>query len=188
MKTHQPFRILLISLAFLVLMVLALESHAQFFTSHARASKRNPDIPTIVRSDMMDFDISKNVVVFTGNVQVDDADMQIFCHKLIINFEGEGEISEENTNRSVKDIVCLKNVVIIRKLSEAESKGGEQKALAGKAVYDVKAGKITLTENPELRRGPDQIRGRVIQFWIDSERLNVEGATELQIRSNPNTN
>ncbi|MBN1864596.1 MAG: hypothetical protein JW808_06810 [Victivallales bacterium] len=176
-----------LSLAIFLCVFMAFSGKAQFFSSHAKSSKRNPDIPTVVKAETMDLDISKNVAVFTGNVQVDDADMQIFCHKLIINFEGEGEFDEENTNRSVKDIICLKNVVIIRKLGEVDSKEGEQKALAGKAVYDVKSGKITLTEDPELRRGEDLIKGRVIQFWIDSERLNVEGSTELRIRSNPST-
>ncbi len=187
MKIHDssasPAKLLL---AVCLCLFIPLSGNAQLFMSNARASKRNPEIPTVVKADTMDLDISKNVAVFTGNVQVDDADMQIFCHKMIINFEGEGEVSEENTNRSVKDIICLTNVVIIRKLDEAESNDGEQKALAGKAVYDVKSGKITLTENPELRRGSDLIRGRLIQFWTDSERLNVEGSTELRIRSNPN--
>lgn len=196
---------------------LSFSSQAQFFSSRFSSKKRNPEIPTIIKADTMDFDLSKNVAVFSGNVQVDDVEMQIFCHKMIINFEGnieksaeqeitgkkvekkeenkvekkaekKDESAEEGLNKSVKSIICLKNVVIIRKLEEDEEGGGQQKALAGKAVYDVKAGKITLTEKPVLKRGGDSIKGRKIEFWLNSERLNVDGGTELQIRSNPNLN
>lgn len=160
-------------------------SQAQLFSSK-RAKKRDKTIPTIIKSDSMDFDISKNVAVFSGNVQVDDAEMKIFCHKMIINFEGNAKNSEDN--KTIKDIICLKNVVILRKLNDVEGKDGEQKALAGKAVYDVKAGKITLTENPELRRGDDSVKGEVIMFWTDSERLSVKNSGEVQIRSKPSDN
>ena len=185
----------------LILMGFAFTSQAQLFSS-TRMKKRNKEIPTIIKSDSMDFDISKNVAVFSGNVQVDDAAMKIFCHKMIINFEGKAkDVAKEKVtktankpkskdgkakeNKTVKEIICLKNVVIIRKLDAEGGKTGEQKALAGKAVYDVKAGKITLTINPELRRGEDLVKGEVIMFWTDSERLTVKNAGEVQIRQKP---
>lgn len=173
-------------LLFLLSLILGLNLNAQFFSAHLKSKKRNTEIPTIIKSDSMDFDLSKNLAVFSGNVQVDDAEMQIFCHKMIINFEKGSANEGENQNQSVKDIICLKNVIIIRKLSDEEGKGGEQKALAGKAVYEVKAGKITLSENPELKRGPDTLKGEVIMFWLDSERLTVHRGSQLQIKSRPN--
>lgn len=166
----------------LLFMCFAFSSQAQLFSSK-RMKKRDKTIPTIIKSDSMDFDISKNIAVFSGNVQVNDESMKIFCHKMIINFEGKAKNTE--TKKTIKDIICLKNVVIIRKLDTEEGKAGEQKALAGKAVYDVKAGKITLTINPELRRGEDLVKGEVIMFWTDSERLTVKNAGEVQIRSKP---
>jgi lipopolysaccharide export system protein LptA len=53
-------------------------------------------------------------------------------------------------------------------------------------VYDVKAGKITLTENPELKSGEDSLKGEVIMFWTDSERVSVQRSGKLQIRSKSN--
>jgi len=177
------YKILLI-LLFLFYCVIPLK--AQLFSSK-RSKTRDKTIPTVIKSDSMDFDISKNVAVFSGNVQVEDAEMTIFCHKMIINFEGNAKNTE--SNKSVKDIICLKNVIIIRKLDKKESKSGKQKALAGKAVYDVKAGKITLTENPELQRGEDSLKGDVIMYWTDSDRVSVKGRkrpSQLTIRSKPN--
>ena len=166
---------------------LSISSYAQFFSSSFKSQKRNSDVPTVITSDSMDLDIGRNVAVFTGNVQVNDVQMKIFCHKMIINFAGgEKKDGKMSTNKSVKNIICLKDVVIIRKVNGEDAKGGEQKAIAEKAIYDVKAGKITLMDKAELRRGPDSLTGEVIIFWLDSERLSVPEKPTLKIRSKPN--
>ena len=70
--------------------LVSLNVDAQSFFSRATSRKgANKDVPTVITSDSMDFDISKNVAVFTGNVQVDDANMRILCHQMIIRFEGK---------------------------------------------------------------------------------------------------
>jgi len=175
-----------------------------FFSKYTTKSNKDSNEPTVITSDSMDFDITKNVAVFTGNVQVDDANMRILCHKMIIRFEGKaGDIKnlggadnkktkiddkKEDSTTKVKEIECIKNVIIIRKLyDEKEKKEGEQKAIAGHAIYDVKTGKITLSENPALIRGGDTVRGEVIIYYIHSERVSVrsgkKNASELKIRS-----
>lgn len=150
--------------------------------------------PTVITADNMDFDMSKSIAVFTGNVQVDDSNMRIFCEEMIIYFEGGKKgigslVSTPKKNSDqpkekkgdgggkVKKIVCLKNVIIIRKLYDAKDiKGGEQKGVGGKAVYDVKAGSITLSENPSLSRGKDTLKGDLITYWVDSERVSVKSS------------
>ena len=175
-----------------------------------QAKKKRGSKPTVITAESMDFDISQNIAVFTGNVQVDDEDMKIFCQQMIIRFEkmgdgkkngekGKGEsplgkggksgsvslnMDQKSGKTTVKDITCLKDVIIIRKLYDDKEKAkGEQKALADKAHYDVKTGKITLSENPSLTRGSDTLRGDVIYFWRDSERVSVRNNSELKLRS-----
>jgi len=189
----------------------AWDADAQSFFSRAM-SRKGPkkDVPTVITSDSMDFDISKNVAVFTGNVQVDDANMRILCHQMIVRFEGKPEVavsgkkakdksgsdkkkkksglSDPEKKTKVKDITCIKNVIIIRKLYDPEEKkNGEQKAIAGHAVYDIKTGKITLTDHPVLIRDSDTLRSKVIIYWVDSERVSVRSGngsrSELRIRS-----
>ena len=80
---------------------------AQFFSSKFSSKKRDPNIPTIIKADSMDFDLSKNIAVFSGNVQVDDVEMQIFCHKMIINFEAENK-SSDSAKKDPKDPVKKK--------------------------------------------------------------------------------
>jgi lipopolysaccharide transport protein LptA len=193
--------------------LVSLNVDAQSFFSRATSRKgANKDVPTVITSDSMDFDISKNVAVFTGNVQVDDANMRILCHQMIVRFEGKPKMpggtktvkgkvaagtdkkkkssksADPKQNTKVKDITCIKNVIIIRKLYDPEEKkDGEQKAIAGHAVYDVKTGKITLTDHPALVRDGDTLRGEVIIYWVDSERVSVRSGnrstSELKIRS-----
>lgn len=178
-----------------------------FFDRVTTKNDKGNKEPTTITSDSMDFDITKNVAVFTGNVRVDDANMRILCHKMIIRFEGEAKdikglasgdskdkkkkVKKKKTEQGtkVKEIECIKNVIIIRKLyNEKEKKQGEQKALAGHALYDVKTGKITLSDNPALIRGTDTLRGEIIVYWVDSERVSVrsgnKNTSELKIRSN----
>ena len=194
----------------ILLFTLTVNLNAQSFFSRITSgqSSNKSTTPTVITSDAMDFDISKNVAVFTGNVQVDDANMRILCHQMIIRFEGKpkdiskistGETTtttkkddktadkKEDTGSKVKNIECIKNVVIIRKIPGANNKEEEQKAIAGHALYDVKTGKITLTKNPALIRGKDTLRGEVIIYWVNSERVSVRSGRhhtgELKIRS-----
>lgn len=164
--------------------------------------KRSGKTPTVINADTMDIDISKNIATFTGNVKVDDEEMNISCRKMTIFLEdkktGDGtnvspagpdstksEDVKAEESKQVSRIICEENVVIIRKsLSESEKGQGEQKALAGHADYDVKTGKIVLTKNnPVLQRGGDTLRGEIITIWRDSEKVEVQGG-EIKMNSN----
>ncbi len=206
--------LLLLITGFTCLGGLYLDAQAKSLLSRVRSregAKKN--VPTVITSDSMDFDISKNVAVFTGNVQVDDANMRILCDQMIVRFEGkpkdvkketgakDSKVEKKDTVKSeaaddpiqsgtkVKTIECIKNVIIIRKVyDEKEKSEGEQKAVAGHALYEVKPGKITLTKNPALIRGGHTLRGEVIIYWVGSERVSVRSgnktSSELKIRSN----
>ncbi len=173
-----------------------------FFQSTKGAEKkRSGKTPTVINADTMDIDIAKNIAVFTGNVKVDDEEMNISCKKMTIFLEDKktepgvsalpvnpdaaksADVNPEES-KQVSRIICEENVVIIRKsLSESEKGQGEQKALAGHADYDVKTGKIVLTKNnPLLKRGGDTLKGEIITIWRDSEKVEVQGG-EIKMNS-----
>ena len=195
------------ALAAAVFLAAAGASHAQglsfFQPVKSGDKKRTGKTPTVITSDTMDIDISKNTAVFTGNVKVDDEEMSIECKIMTIFLEdrspsaaapnteapkteapktGAAEkpaaVSPEDKpeeSKQVSRIICEKNVVIIRKsLSDSEKTAGEQKALAGHADYDVKTGKIVLTKDPMLQRGTDTLKGEIIVIWRDSEKVEVQ--------------
>lgn len=165
-------------------------------------NKRAGKTPTVITSDTMDIDISKNLAVFTGNVKVDDEEMNISCNKMTIYLEDKkadadskspavkpetpkADEAKPEESKQVSRIICEGNVVIIRKsLSESERGQGEQKAISGHADYDVKSGKIVLTKNnPVLKRGGDTLRGDPITIWRDSEKVEVQGG-KIEMNAN----
>lgn len=172
------------------------------------SGNQGPKQPTKVSADSMTVDMSKNSSVFTGNVIVDDERMKIHCNQMTLYFEDKEPVrqpektektekaTEEKTSSTEEDlgdkkelsrIICIGNVIIIRKIyDEEERKKGDQKSLSGKADYDVKAGKIYLTENnPVIYRGYDELRARKITIWIDSERVDSEGNVQITVNQNP---
>lgn len=164
--------------------------------------KRAGKTPTVITSDTMDIDISKNIAVFSGNVKVDDEEMNISCNKMTIYLEDKkadadakapavkpdtpkADEAKPEESKQVSRIICEGSVVIIRKsLSESEKGQGEQKAIAGHADYEVRTGKIVLTKNnPVLKRGGDTLRGDPITIWRDSEKVEVQGG-KIEMNAN----
>ncbi len=159
-----------------------------------RSDDNVPKKPTSITADSMDIDFKSNIAVFTGHVVVDDPSMTINCHKMEIFLDNKAktddskESEEKSDNKAgnmgfgggkeLKKIICSGDVVIVRKLYNKEDiAAGEQKATAGRAVYDVKADMIVLTlDNPTIQRGTgDKLSGPKITLWLNSERLKVEG-------------
>jgi lipopolysaccharide transport protein LptA len=156
-------------------------------SSLAKTRDKGPKKPTTVTSDSMDIDFRNNKAIFIGNVYVDDDSMSINCHRMEIYLEDKAAAAkktDENDEeagfgggKDLKKIICLGNVVIVRKLfDQADIAAGEQKATAGRAEYDVKADMIVLTEdNPTIQRGSgNKLSGSKITLWLSTERLKVE--------------
>ena len=150
--------------------------------------KRSNDQPTVIFSDTMDIDSGKNLAVFTGNVKVEDQELKIDCHKMTIYLEDTAKEGEEGKtapegqdikkSKGVSKIFCEGDVVIVRKPPENETDKEEPKANAGKAEYDVKEGKIVLSENPILMQGEQKIVGDKITVFRDTEKMIVEGGKQ----------
>lgn len=151
--------------------------------------KRSGDQPTVIFADTMDIDSSKNLAVFTGNVKVEDQELKINCHKMTIYLEDTVKDGEEakakpegggdiKKSKGVSKIFCEGDVVIVRKPPENETDKEEQKANSGKAEYDIKEGKIVLSENPVLMQGEQKIAGDRITVFRDTEKMIVEGGKQ----------
>jgi lipopolysaccharide export system protein LptA len=168
-----------------------------FFKGQDKNRKRSGDVPTVITSDSLDVDIANDLATFTGNVIVEDEEMRINCNKMVIHLEasadtpsaagttGGDNASPTGGNKRVSKIVCVGDVIIIRK-ADPESvvdEVSEQKALAGRADYDVNSGQIVLTEDPVLMRGTDSLRGERITIWRDSDKMKVEGGSRLEMKS-----
>lgn len=188
-----------------ILTITATAQSLGFFREQDQTQRE--DAPTVITSDTLDIDIANDLATFTGNVVVDDQEMHISCNKLLVYLTAVTEpASAEPTtteptvakpvtpepavagqprgNKRVSRIVCIGDVIIVRKLIDAgDNERIEQKALAGRAEYNIDSGQIVLTEEPVLMRGTDSLRGERITIWRDSDKMKVEGGSKLEMKT-----
>ncbi len=190
---------LLFTAVFLLAAQIPAFSQISLFSSSRQNRADRTDTPTTINADAMDIDIANNKATFLGNVLVDDPEMLITCRKMTIFLEDtkkekKPEVKKDNSaekadkkqsaaknndpmggGKTLSRIECSEDVVITRKALLAN--GEEQKAFAGKAVYNVKDKTISLLDNPVVIKGKSRIKGEVITLHIESERVEVVNAT-----------
>ncbi len=118
---------------------------------------------TVITSDRLTFDYNKQFALFEGHVVVTDPEMNLKSDTMTVRFTEDNE---------VETIVAEGHVQIIQVDKVAES---------GKATYDVATGKITLVDQPTVRRGKDLLEGEKIIFWRDENKMICEPRARLVI-------
>lgn len=168
---------------------------ALFGKSRKNNTKRNKDIPTVITARTMDVNMKKNRADLLGDVFVDDQDLTIRCNRMVILFEDkveekakdgkakdgkaqQGKKEEDQQtggfgNKKPTRIECYEDVVITGKGDKDKEGAAEQKATAGKAVYDMIKDEILLTENPVLDNGANKVTGTSIRIIVNEERMIV---------------
>ncbi len=167
-----------------------------------------PERPTVITSKYMDMDYPKNIGKITGDVRVDDIQMDLSCDDMTILLadanavgapSGSGRKTDnaigqmaqaaqlpDNAGKEVTEIICVGNVNVLRK-------GGDpakpEKAEAGQAVYQCREGKIVLS-NGKVRmiRGKDSISGREMVILLNDQRLIIDKDSRIELdnwRENP---
>ncbi len=164
---------------------------ALFGNSRPNNTKRDADIPTHITAQTMDIDMGRNMVTFIGNVFVDDQDMSIRCNKMIIYLEDKSDSKKTDKDGNAKSgepqtvkesdskgggkrpvrFECYNDVVVTGKAKGSDQK--EQKATAGKAVYDLVKDEIELSDKPVLLNGKDRITGSKIKIIVNENRMLV---------------
>ena len=120
---------------------------------------------TVITSKRLVMDHAKGTAVFDENVVVLDQDMKMLADRLTVNFD---------ENDDIEHILAEGKVYIEQDKTVARS---------NKATYDVTTGLITLTEEPIITEGRNVIKGTVIRFWRDQDRMVVENV-QMNIHSN----
>lgn len=123
--------------------------------------------PIQIKSNALATDSGKRTAIFTGKVSARQADITIYCDKLVIFYSDK--------EKGIEKVEAFGNVRIVQ---------GNRTAQAGHAIYESRAGKIILEEGPRLYQGEDEISGEVITYFIDSQSSVVSGTVKVII--NPN--
>lgn len=126
--------------------------------ANSSVHKDRSNLPIKIKSNELSADNKGKTAVFTGKVVATQGDITILADKLSINYGvKKGEVEK---------ITADGNVRIIQ-----ENRTG----IAAHAVYESKAGRMTLTGNPKVMQGLDTISGGIITYYIDEDRSVVTG-------------
>ena len=129
---------------------------------------KKSDAPKSVRitSKRADADRKQGVILFDGNVFVDDSEYQLHSDRLYVFLEG--------TN-NLKRIVAIGNVAITN---------DQKRGYCAKATYSKERAKVVMYgDGPVMARLVDgskkksEVEGSKITFWINADQVEVENST-----------
>lgn len=122
--------------------------------------------PITVKSDQLQAFNDSKQAVFTGRVVARQDDVTIYSDRLEVYY---GESDEE-----VDKIIAIGNVRILQT---------NRVGTGGHAIYESKLGKVTLTINPKVTQEKDSVSGKVIIYYLDEERSQVEGGENARVEA-----
>lgn len=130
----------------------------------------------VIKSNKLELDDNRKVVIFTGDVNAKREDFVINCQKLVVFYKSlPGKKGEGEGKTEVDKIVATGQV----KISHAQ--GGL--ATAEKAVYYQRDEKVVLTESPVVKRGNDFVEGDRITMYLKENRSVVESSGDRKVRA-----
>jgi lipopolysaccharide export system protein LptA len=130
----------------------------------------------IIKSNKLEVDDNRKVVIFTGDVDAKREDFVINCDKLVVFYRSlPGPKETDNRKTEVDKIVATGRVRI------SHSQGGA--ATAEKAVYYQRDEKVVLTENPVVKKGNDFVEGDRIIMYLNENRSVVESSGDRKVRA-----
>lgn len=122
--------------------------------------------PINIKADKLQADNKAKKALFTGRVVSKQDDVTIYSDRLEI-FYGEGK-------DEVEKIIATGNVRIIQT---------NRVGTGGQAVYESKEGKVTLTINPKVTQDRDSVTGKVIIYYLDEDRSEVQGGENVRVEA-----
>ncbi len=132
------------------------------------APGKSPDSNQIVHiySDHFFFDHDANLITYTGNVRVEDTEMDLTCAMLTVHLLAGGDIDNITAEREVGIVI--------------KPDGG--RATGDHAVYTARGGRkwVELTGSPHWQNGPSEATGAIFVFDQINRTLRVEGQAWLK--------
>ena len=156
--------------------ILALFAFSVGFVADVRAAK--PEEPakqkskkTDITAKRMEYDYAESTIFFEEDVHVVDEEYTLDADRIIVFLEGTNE---------VRQIRAIGHVFIV---------SGDRTGRCPEAVYTRKNGEIVMSgpndTAVQLTSKDDQIWGRKITIWLDSQRMVCVPARLTLIDSNP---
>jgi lipopolysaccharide export system protein LptA len=166
----KPFFMLTI-----LLVGLLLPSFAGSETLKEQLGKGEPK-EMVIKSNKLEVDDNRKVVIFTGNVDAKREDFVINCNKLVVFYKSLPGVKETDEGKTEVDKIVATGQVKI-----SHSQGAA--ATAEKAVYYQRDEKVVLTENPVVKKGNDFVEGDRITMYLKENRSVVESSGDRKVRA-----
>lgn len=126
----------------------------------------NKKDPIYITSDWMEVDQKKNTITYKGRVVTIQADMSMRSETLTAEIDPE--------TKQMKQIVAEGRV---------NATQGNRIATGEKAVFDDKTKTVTLTGNPVMRQGNNQVSGLKVIYFTEQDRSVVEGDSKVRVQA-----
>ncbi|HOJ70868.1 MAG TPA: lipopolysaccharide transport periplasmic protein LptA [Syntrophorhabdaceae bacterium] len=121
--------------------------------------------PVDIVSDTMEGLEKEKYIIFKGNVVARQGDLYIFCDSI-------DAYMDEATNE-IERAHAKGNVKIVKK---------DRTSTCSEAIFDNKKGEITLKGNVTVYSGQDKLTGDVIRYFLNEDRVVVEGEKDKKAR------
>jgi lipopolysaccharide export system protein LptA len=120
--------------------------------------------PIQIKSSELTTDSANRTATFIGKVSARQGDVIIYCDRLIIFYSDK--------EKEVVKVEAFGNVRIIQ---------GNGTAQAGHAVYENKAGKIILDDNPRVYEEKNIVTGNVITYFLNTKSSQATSAPDAPV-------
>jgi len=115
--------------------------------------------PINIKSDSLSLDYKNKIIVWIGNVHAIQSGSDLVCDVMHVYYGVDFN--------DIKSVVADHNVKITQ---------GGRWSTSDHAVLDQTARTVTMTGNPVIHDGPDQITGSKVLVYLDTQKSVVEGA------------
>jgi lipopolysaccharide export system protein LptA len=130
----------------------------------------------VIKSQSLELDNEKRLVIFSGQVDARREDMRIRCEKMTVYYVDLSANKEPGkTDVRIDKIVATGEVKI--------SRPDGALAMSEKAVYYESDEKVVLTGRPVVKQGDDFVEGSRITLYLKEKRSTVEGSEKEKVRA-----
>jgi lipopolysaccharide export system protein LptA len=131
--------------------------------------------PIVIKSNSLEFDHQRKMVIFSGNVDAKREDWTIVCQKMVIYYREKGKEAAQKESMKIEKILAKGDVKITRQ------SGGL--ATADEATYYWDEERVVLTGKPMVQQGEDFVEGTVVTLLLKENRSLVEGSGDTRVRA-----
>lgn len=136
-----------------------------------KKTSSEPKGPLYITSKTLNLDSKGRTFTYRGDVKAVQDDLTITSEVMV------GEYDEKN---QVKIITCYDNVVVTR--------GDTMRASSNRAVYNVPAARIDMTENPELSNNGSDLSADKVIIYVNEDRSDAEGNVRVKVTKTDSAN